>query len=220
MVADFQYPEPKLFIAGEWLPAGQRDRLPVLNPAKAQVIAEWPVASRDDLDAALAAAQSAFPAWRATSAFDRARILHKAADLMRERAGYIGKVSTIEQGKALAESTAEAAASGDIFDWFAEEARRAYGRIIPSKHPGVRHNVLKEPIGPIAAFTPWNFPLTIPSRKMAAALAAGCTVIIKPAEETPGACLELARALDDAGLPKGVLNVVLASTCPNWLHAA
>jgi succinate-semialdehyde dehydrogenase/glutarate-semialdehyde dehydrogenase len=207
-VTDFQYPEPKLFIGGEWLPAEQRERLPIINPANDAVIAELPVAARADLDAALAAAQSAYPAWRATSAFDRARILHKAADLMRERASYIGKVSTLEQGKALAESTAEAAASGDIFDWFAEEARRAYGRIIPSKHPGVRHNVLKEPIGPIAAFTPWNFPLTIPSRKMAAALAAGCTVIIKPAEETPGACLELARALDDAGLPKGVLNVV------------
>ena len=207
-MADFQYPEPKLFIGGEWLSAGPRGRLPIANPANDEVIAELPVAARDDLDAALAAAESAYPAWRATSAFDRARILHKAADLMRERAAYIGKVSTLEQGKALAESTAEAAASGDIFDWFAEEARRAYGRIIPSKHPGVRHSVLKEPIGPIAAFTPWNFPLTIPSRKMAAALAAGCTVIIKPAEETPGACLELARALDDAGLPKGVLNVV------------
>jgi len=207
-VTDFQYPEPRLFIGGEWLPAGQRELLPILNPVNNEPVAHLPVASTDDLDAALAAAHSAFPAWRATSAFDRAKILRKAADLMRERAGYIGKVSTLEQGKALAESTAEAAASGDIFDWFAEEARRAYGRIVPSKHPGVRHNVLKEPVGPIAAFTPWNFPLTIPSRKMAAALAAGCTVIIKPAEETPGACLELARALDDAGLPKGVLNVV------------
>jgi succinate-semialdehyde dehydrogenase / glutarate-semialdehyde dehydrogenase len=210
-VADFQYPEPKLFIGGEWLSADRREQLPILNPANDEVIAELPVAKTDDLDAALAAAQAAFPGWRATSAFDRAKILHKAADLMRERAAYIGKVSTIEQGKALAESTAEASASGEIFDWFAEEARRAYGRIIPSKHPGVRHNVLKEPIGPIAAFTPWNFPLTIPSRKMAAALAAGCTVIIKPAEETPCACLELARALDDAGLPKGVLNVVFGN---------
>ena len=207
-LTDFQYPEPKLFIGGEWLPADQRERLPILNPANDEVIAELPVAATSDLDAALDAAQAAYPAWRAMSAFDRSKILHKAADLMRERAAYIGKVSTLEQGKALAESTGEAAASGDIFDWFAEEARRAYGRIIPSKHPGVRHNVLKEPVGPIAAFTPWNFPLTIPSRKMAAALAAGCTVIIKPAEETPGACLELARALDDAGLPKGVLNVV------------
>lgn len=207
-MTEFHYPEPTLFIDGEWLPAGGRDRLPIVNPANDKVIADLPIASIDDLDAALAAAQSAYPAWRAMSAYDRARILHDAAALMRERANYIGKVSTIEQGKSLAESTAEAVASGDIFDWFAEEARRAYGRIIPSKHPGVRHNVLKEPVGPIAAFTPWNFPLTIPSRKMAAALAAGCTVIIKPAEETPGACLELARALHDAGLPKGVLNVV------------
>ncbi len=202
------YPQPTLFIDGEWLSGGGRDTLPVRNPATGEAVAQLPVATLADLDAALNAARRTYPAWRATSAYDRAAILRRAAALMRERAAYIGRVSTIEQGKVLAESTAEAAASGDIFDWFAEEARRAYGRIVPSKHPGVRHMVLKEPVGPVAAFTPWNFPLTIPSRKLAAALAAGCTVVIKPAEETPGACLELARALDDAGLPKGVLNVV------------
>ncbi len=207
-MTDFTYPEPKLFIGGAWRDTGGRDTIAVLNPANDEVIAQLPVATRADLDEALDAANRAFPAWRALSAFDRAAILHRAGALMRERAGYIGHVSTVEQGKVLAESTAEAAASADIFDWFAEEARRAYGRIVPSKFPGVRQNVLKEPVGPVAAFTPWNFPTTIPSRKIAAALAAGCTVIIKPAEETPGSCLELARALDDAGLPKGVLNVV------------
>lgn len=207
-MTDFQYPAPRLFIAGEWRGIEGRDTIPVVNPATEDVIAQLPVATIADLDEALEAAGKAFAQWRATSAYDRAAILHRAAQLMRERAVYIGHVSTVEQGKVLAESTAEAAASGDIFDWFAEEARRAYGRIVPSKQPGVRHNVLKEAIGPVAAFTPWNFPLTIPSRKLAAALAAGCTVIIKPAEETPGTCLELARALDDAGLPKGVLNVV------------
>ena len=207
-MTDFQYPEPRLFIAGEWKTAGDRDTIPVVNPATEEVIARLPVATIADLDDALAAANGAFAKWRATPAFERAAILHRAGQLMRERAIHIGHVSTVEQGKVLAESTAEAVASGDIFDWFAEEARRAYGRIIPSKQPGVRHNVLKEAIGPVAAFTPWNFPLTIPSRKLAAALAAGCTVVIKPAEETPGTCLELARALDDAGLPKGVLNVV------------
>ncbi|MCA0205406.1 MAG: NAD-dependent succinate-semialdehyde dehydrogenase [Proteobacteria bacterium] len=207
-MTDFTYPEPKLFIGGVWHEAGARDTIPVLNPATGEPIAQLPVATLGDLDAALDAANRSFPAWRAMSAFDRAAILHRAGALLRERAAHIGRVSTTEQGKVLAESTAEAAASADIFDWFAEEARRAYGRIVPSKFPGVRQNVLKEPVGPVAAFTPWNFPTTIPARKLGAALAAGCTVIIKPAEETPGSCLELARALDDAGLPKGVLNVV------------
>lgn len=202
------YPQPTLFIDGEWLTGDGRETVPLRDPATGEAIAHLPVATTADLDRALDAAQRTFPAWRATSAYDRAGILRRAAVLMRERAAHIGRISTIEQGKVLAESAAEAAASGDIFDWFAEEARRAYGRIVPSRHPGVRHMVLKEPVGPVAAFTPWNFPLTIPSRKLAAALAAGCTVVIKPAEETPGACLELARALDDAGLPKGVLNVV------------
>ncbi|MDI1326224.1 MAG: NAD-dependent succinate-semialdehyde dehydrogenase [Brevundimonas sp.] len=208
MTDAFTYPAPKLFIAGVWRMAGDGATQPVLNPATGETIGDLPVAGEADLDEALAAADAGFKVWRKTSAYDRARILHDAARLMRERSRYIGSVSTTEQGKPLAESSAEAMACADIFDWFAEEARRAYGRIVPSKHPGVRHMVFKEPIGPVAAFSPWNFPTTIPSRKMAAALAAGCSVIIKPAEEAPGSCLELARCLDDAGLPKGVLNVV------------
>lgn len=211
-MADFKYPEPKLFIAGEWREPGGRDCKALYNPATDEQIADVPVATTADLDEALAAAKAAFPAWAATSAFERGKILRRAGDLLRERAAEIGRISTTEQGKPLAQSTAEAAASGDIFDWFAEEARRAYGRVIPSKHPGVRHTVLKEPVGPVAAFTPWNMPLTIPARKLGAALAAGCPVIIKPAHETPGACLELARALDDAGLPKGVLSVVMGNS--------
>jgi succinate-semialdehyde dehydrogenase / glutarate-semialdehyde dehydrogenase len=204
----FEYPEPKLFIAGRWRMSAGGDTLEVRNPANGATIAQLPAADRADLDEALAAVEAAFPVWKKTSAYDRAKVLHAAAGLLRERARYIGAVTTTEQGKPIAESSAEAFACADIFDWFAEEARRAYGRIVPSKHPGVRHMVFKEPIGPVAAFSPWNFPTTIPSRKIAAALAAGCPVIIKPAEEAPGSCLELARALDDAGLPKGVLNVV------------
>jgi len=208
MTDAFVYPAPKLFIAGVWRMASDGATLPVLNPATGETIADLPVASSADLDEALAAAEAGYKVWRTTSAYDRARILHEAARLMRERSRYIGSVCTSEQGKPLAESSAEAVACADIFDWFAEEARRAYGRIVPSKHPGIRHMVFKEPIGPVAAFSPWNFPTTIPSRKLAAALAAGCSVVIKPAEEAPGSCLELARCLDDAGLPKGVLNVV------------
>lgn len=202
------YPEPTLFIHGKWRPSEHGATIPVVNPATNEVIAEVPVATRGDLDEALKAADGAFRTWRKVSAYDRAKVLKAAAQLMRERAERIGVITTIEQGKPLAESTAEAFACADIFDWYAEEARRAYGRIIPSKHAGVRHLVQKEPIGPVAAFSPWNFPTTIPARKIAAALAAGCSVIIKPAEETPNSCLELARALDEAGLPKGVLNVV------------
>ena len=210
-MADFEYPQPKLFIAGIWRETGARERKPLYNPATDEELAGVPCATNADLDEALLKAHNAYPAWRAVSAFDRAKILRKAGDLLRERAAHIGRISTAEQGKPVAQASAEAAASADIFDWFAEEARRAYGRIVPSKHPGVRHNVIKEPVGPVAAFTPWNMPLTIPARKLAAALAAGCPVIIKPAHETPGACLELARALDDAGLPKGVLSVVLGN---------
>jgi succinate-semialdehyde dehydrogenase / glutarate-semialdehyde dehydrogenase len=202
------YPAPRLFIAGEWRDASDGATRPVINPATAEVIAQLPVATASDIAEAADAAHRAWPLWRAMSAYDRAAILKRAAKHIRERADQIGRITTIEQGKVLAESTNEARSCADIFDWYAEEARRAYGRIVPGKQPGVRHMVLKEPIGPVAAFSPWNFPTTIPSRKIAAALAAGCPVVLKPAEETPGSALELARALDDAGLPKGVLNIV------------
>ncbi|MEY2942524.1 MAG: hypothetical protein RLY97_538 [Pseudomonadota bacterium] len=208
MTATIDYPAPSLFIAGAWRGASDGGTIPVVDPATGQTIANLPVATTADLDEALAAADAGFKQWRRVTAYERAKVLRAAAQLMRERAPMIGAISTREQGKPIAESTAEAFACADIFDWYAEEARRSYGRIVPSKQPGVRHLVTKEPIGPVAAFSPWNFPTTIPSRKMAAALAAGCSVIIKPAEETPGSCLALALALDDAGLPKGVLNVV------------
>jgi succinate-semialdehyde dehydrogenase / glutarate-semialdehyde dehydrogenase len=202
------YPAPQLFIDGIWRDSEDGSTLPVHNPATGDVIAALPVASPGDIAEAANAAHCAWPTWRAMSAYDRANILKRAAMLIRDRADRIGRITTIEQGKILAESTNEARACADIFDWYAEEARRAYGRIVPSKHAGVRHMVLKEPIGPVAAFSPWNFPTTIPSRKIAAALAAGCPVVLKPAEETPASALELARALNDAGLPKGVLNII------------
>jgi succinate-semialdehyde dehydrogenase/glutarate-semialdehyde dehydrogenase len=212
------YPPLHLFIGGEWIGPEGRDSLAVLNPADESEIGRLPVAALADLDRALEAAAAGFEVWRRASAYDRAKVLHAAAALMRERAPAIGRISTLEQGKLLAESTAEAFACADIFDWFAEEARRAYGRIIPSKNPGVRHLTLRQPIGPVAAFSPWNFPTTIPSRKLAAALAAGCSVVIKPSEETPGSALALAHALDDAGLPKGVLNVVFGDPATISAH--
>ncbi len=206
-----EYPAPTLFIGGAWRATADCRKLEVRDPATGETISELPIATASDLDEALDAAARGFEVWRRTPANERATVLRRAAQLMRERAPQIGAITTWEQGKPVRESTAEAAACGDIFDWYAEEARRAYGRIVPSKQPGVRHLVTMEPVGPVAAFSPWNFPTTIPSRKMAAALAAGCSVIIKPAEETPCSCLALARALDDAGLPKGVLNVVFGA---------
>ena len=202
------YPELSLLVGGKWHGREGRDTSPVVNPATGKVVGEVPVATAADLDEALDSAAAAFPAWRDTPAYDRYVILRKAGELLRERAKDIGRATTIEQGKPLAESTSEAYAAADILDWFAEEGRREYGRIVPSRSAGVRDLVLRQPIGPVAAFTPWNFPITIPARKVGAALAAGCTLVLKPAEETPATGLALARALVDAGLPDGVLNVV------------
>jgi succinate-semialdehyde dehydrogenase / glutarate-semialdehyde dehydrogenase len=139
---------------------------------------------------------------------ERGRILRRAADLLRERTEEIARLATEEEGKVLAETRWEVGLSADIFDWYAEEGRRAYGRVLPQRASGVRLTVLKEPVGPVAAFTPWNFPIGNPARKIGAALGAGCPCILKPAEEAPASALEVARALVDAGLPAGVLSVV------------
>lgn len=205
---DDRYGPLQLFIAGEWLGIEGRETEPVLNPATGEAVGLLPHASAADLDRAAAAAEAAFASWRRVPAYDRAMILRKAANLLRERADYIGRRMTLEQGKPFAEARLEALISADIFDYTADEGRRTYGRIVPARVPGMRWMVTREPVGPVAAFTPWNFPAVIPARKISAALATGCTMVIKPSEETPASVIELARALDDAGLPKGVLNVV------------
>jgi succinate-semialdehyde dehydrogenase/glutarate-semialdehyde dehydrogenase len=197
-----------LRIGSERVRASNRQILPVINPASGETVGEIPVATTADLDNALDAAGSAYRSWRKVSAFDRYAILRRAAALMRERAPGIAHFMTLEQGKPVADSLAEVHGAADIFDWYAEEGRRAYGRIIPSRTSGVRSLVFREPIGPVAVFTPWNFPITIPARKIAAALAAGCSCIAKPAEETPSPTLAIAQALADAGLPDGVLSIV------------
>ncbi|MGA7569642.1 MAG: NAD-dependent succinate-semialdehyde dehydrogenase [Candidatus Aquilonibacter sp.] len=197
-----------LFIAGERIGAKQRATRPVINPATGAVLAELPIATDDDLHAALAAAAKGFAGWRAVSAYDRAIILHKAAALMRERTDSIARTMTLEQGKVLAEARAEIGAAADIFDWAAEEGRRAYGRVVPSRVPKVRQIVMRDPVGVVAAFTPWNFPALTPARKLAGSLAAGCSIIIKPAEETPGTALALMQALLDAGLPEDAAQMV------------
>jgi succinate-semialdehyde dehydrogenase/glutarate-semialdehyde dehydrogenase len=165
-------------------------------------------AERADLDRALEAADQGFKAWRKVSAFDRSKIMRKAASLFRERADAVAPILTMEQGKTLAEAKQEALAGADIIDWFAEEARRAYGRVIPARAEGVYQLVIKEPVGPVAAFTPWNFPINQVVRKLSAALATGCSIIVKAPEETPGSPAELVRAFADAGVPAGVLNLV------------
>ena len=212
------YPELSLLVAGQWRRQENRDVLPVIDPATKKVVGELPVATAADLDEAVDAAATAFRTWRETPAFDRYRILRRAGELLRERAAEIGRITTIEQGKPLAEATQEVYGAADILDWFAEEGRRVYGRIVPSRQAGVRNLVLRQPVGPVAAFTPWNFPITIPVRKIGAALAAGCTMVIKPAEETPATALALARALVDAGLPAGVLNVVFGDPATVSAH--
>jgi succinate-semialdehyde dehydrogenase/glutarate-semialdehyde dehydrogenase len=202
------YTELALYIDGKWLSGEGRKTEDVINPASGKVLTQLPHASRADLDAALAAADKGLATWRATSAYERSKIMRKAADLLRERADHIAKVQTQEQGKAFPESRIEVLTSADIIDWYAEEGRRTYGRIIPGRQKGVRQLVVQEPVGVVAAFTPWNFPTLTPVRKIAGALGAGCSLIIKASEETPGGCVELVKCFADAGLPAGVLNLV------------
>lgn len=198
----------KLLIDGHWRQSSSGRQIDVLDPATGQAIGTVEHASQDDLSAAVDAAARAFRKWRNVSALERSAILRKAAQLLRERTESIAEILTAEQGKPLQEAKGEIGGAADHLDWAAEEGRRAYGRIIPSRREGVRQSVLREPVGVVAAFSPWNFPIAIAAAKVGPALAAGCTVVLKPSEETPGAPAELARALQDAGLPEGVLNVV------------
>jgi succinate-semialdehyde dehydrogenase / glutarate-semialdehyde dehydrogenase len=202
------YPPLSLLIDGEWLGAAGRRVQPVVNPATEEVLGQLPLATPADLDRALAAAQRSWGEWRGLAPVARGKILKKAAELLRARVEEVARIATCEEGKTLAESRVEVGMSADILEWYAEEGRRAYGRVLPQRAPGVRMTVVKEPVGPVAAFAPWNFPLGNPARKVGAALAAGCSCILKPAEEAPGSALAVARALQDAGLPAGVLAVV------------
>src|SRR5690242_17980172 len=202
------YTDLKLYIDGQWRDGSEGKSEDVVNPATGKVLGKLPHASKADLDAALAAAEKGFKVWKAMSAYDRANIMRKAANLLRERADHVGKVMTMEQGKPYPEARIEALTSADIIDWYAEEGRRAYGRIVPGRAKGVRQIVVQEPVGVVAAFTPWNFPTLTPVRKIAGALAAGCSIIIKASEETPAGCVELVKCFADAGVPAGVLNLV------------
>ena len=202
------YPNTQLFIDGAWSPAASGRTLPVANPATGEQIGTVAHAERADLDRALEAVDKGFKTWRKVSAFERSKILRKAANLLRDRADAIAQLLTQEQGKTLVEAKGEILAGADTIDRFAEEARRAYGRVIPARAEGVYQLVIKEPVGPVAAFSPWNFPINQAVRKISAALAAGCSIIIKAPEETPASPAELIRAYADAGVPAGVVNLV------------
>ncbi|MEK6243440.1 MAG: NAD-dependent succinate-semialdehyde dehydrogenase [Pseudomonadota bacterium] len=202
------YPNTSLFIDGAWCAAASGRTMPVMNPATGKQIGTLAHAERPDLDRALEAARKGFAVWRKISAFERSKIMRKAANLLRERSEMIAPLLTMEQGKTLAEAKGEVLAGADVIDWFAEEARRAYGRVIPARSEGVYQLVIKEPVGPVAAFTPWNFPINQIVRKLSAALAAGCSIIVKAPEETPASPAELIRAYADAGVPAGVVNLV------------
>jgi succinate-semialdehyde dehydrogenase/glutarate-semialdehyde dehydrogenase len=202
------HPDTLLFIDGAWCSGSSGITLPVVNPATGETIGSVARAEQPDLDRALAAAERGFQTWRRVSAYERSKVLRKAGDLLRERAAAIAPILTREHGKPQAEAKGEVVSGADILDWFAEEARRTYGRVIPARSDTVQQIVTKEPVGPVAAFTPWNFPINQAARKVAAALAAGCSVILKGPEETPASCAALVQALADAGLPAGVLNLV------------
>ncbi|OCR22115.1 aldehyde dehydrogenase [Pseudomonas syringae] len=202
------YPDVLLFIDGQWRASRDGRTLPVIDPATGETLGTVAHADIADLDEALAAAERGFAVWRRTSAFDRYKIMQKAAHLLRERVETIARILTQEQGKPLAEARTETLAAADVVEWLAEEGRRSYGRIVPSRGAGIEQKVIKEPVGPVAAFTPWNFPINQIVRKLSSALAAGCSIIIKAPEETPASPAELIRAFADAGVPAGVIGLV------------
>ncbi len=203
------YPNTQLFIDGIWLDAQDGRTQAVLNPATGQEIGRVAHAGKADLDQALQAAQKGFETWRDMSPAERSKVMRRAAGLMRERAADIAQIMTQEQGKPLVEAKGEAMVAADLIEWFAEEGFRVYGRIVPSRTSlAMRQMVLRDPLGPVAAFTPWNFPINQVVRKIGPALAAGCSVLVKAAEETPAAPAALIKAFADAGLPPGVLGLV------------
>ncbi|HET9471848.1 MAG TPA: aldehyde dehydrogenase family protein, partial [Usitatibacter sp.] len=202
------YEDLCLYINGQFLKGGGRREQDVLNPATDEVVGKLPHASKEDLDLALASAQKAFQSWRKSSPLERSRILRKVAELARARAADIGRNITLDMGKPLAEAVGEVTVCSEHAEWAAEESRRIYGRVIQARSEGVRQLVLREPIGVVAAFSPWNFPFNQAIRKIVSALGAGCTIIIKGPEDAPSAVVAIARLFHEAGLPPGCLNVV------------
>ncbi|UTS82626.1 NAD-dependent succinate-semialdehyde dehydrogenase [Phaeobacter piscinae] len=206
------YQDLNLFIGGDWRAASDKATRPVTDPATEEVLGTIAAATPDDIDAALAAAQQGFDAWRRTGTWDRAAKIRKAADLIRERQADIAYLMSLETGKPLAEALGETGAAADQFEWYAEETKRIYGQTIEARTGDSRMAVIYQPVGVVAAFSAWNFPALLPARKIAAALGAGCAVIIKPAGETPASCAALVQACHDAGIPPGTVNMVTGNS--------
>jgi len=202
------YGDLNLYIDGEFTKGDSGQSEDVVNPSTDTVLASLPHAKKAEMDRAIASAERAFKEWRKTPAVERSKIMRKAADLLRERTDEIAEVLTLEQGKVLKEAKVELGGAAEVIEWFAEEGRRTYGRIIPARADGVRQMVLMEPVGVVAGFAPWNFPVTQAVRKIAAALAAGCTIVLKCPEETPGSPIGLVKCFHDAGVPAGVINLL------------
>lgn len=200
-----------LLIAGERYRSEGRKTLDIFNPATGKSVGTLPIATSNDIDAALRSAARGFDLWKRVTPFERSKVIRGAARLLRERISSIAQLLTEEQGKPLRESEGELIATAEVLDWHAEEARRVYGRIVGTPVPGGTGFVVKEPVGPVAAFSPWNLPAFMPARKMAAAIAAGCSIIIKPAEETPRSALAIAELFLEAGLPSDVLSVLFGN---------
>jgi succinate-semialdehyde dehydrogenase / glutarate-semialdehyde dehydrogenase len=201
------YTDLKLLIDGEWLSAGSRRTHRVINPANGATLGELPLVDTGDLDRALQAAERGYRLWRRATAEERGRVLKGAAQLIRQRADHIARIATLEEGKTVGEARGEAMMTANLFEFYGEECRRTYGRVLV-RPTGTRSMVTKEPVGPVAAFAPWNFPIANPGRKLGAPVAAGCSVILKPAEESPGSAIEVVRALVESGLPPGVVQLV------------
>jgi succinate-semialdehyde dehydrogenase/glutarate-semialdehyde dehydrogenase len=202
------YPDVKLFIDGDWRGGVMGKTIDVVDPALGESIGKVAHATREDLDLALRAVDRGFNIWCSTAPFERSKTMRRAADLLRSRVDYIAWLMTREQGKPLMQARMETLGAADTIDWFAEEARRTYGQVIPARATGVVQMTLKMPVGPVAAFTPWNFPINQVVRKLSAALATGCSIIVKAPEETPASPAELIRCFIDAGVPAGVVNLV------------
>ncbi len=198
----------KLYINGSWVDSVKNETMDIYNPATEDYIGSVSHARKEDLDLALNSAQKGFLTWKNFSALERSKIMRKAADILKSRTKDIAKLMTIESGKPIADAEIELGMGIDQIEWFAEEGRRAYGRIIPSRSKAVNQFVFKEPVGVVAAFTPWNWPVQQTARKIAPALASGCTIIVKGPEETPRSTAEFVKAFDEAGIPKGTLNLV------------
>lgn len=206
------YHDLQLYIRGNWRPASDKATKPVTDPATEDALGHIAVATEADVDDALAAAKEGFQIWKRTGTWERAAKIRKIADLIRERVDEIAMLMSLETGKPLAEAKGETGAAADQFEWYSEETKRIYGQMIESRTADSRMAVIYQPVGVVAAFSAWNFPALLPARKIAAALAAGCSIIIKPAGETPASCAALVQACHDAGIPPGVVNMVTGAS--------